>query len=476
MKIEMRALEQLLPSDHAARVVWEFVRKLDLSEFYADIKAVEGRPGQPPVDPAILLALWLLATIEGVGSARELARLSTAHIAYEWLCGEVGVNHHLLSDFRSAHPERLEKLLVQVLASLMNQGLVTLTRVAQDGMRVRASAGGSSFRRKPKLQEHLRDAQAQVEALKNQVDEDAGAADRRAKSAKERAAQERLARVEEALAQLPELEAKRERRKKGDGETVRCSTTDPDVRRMKMADGGTRPAYNPPAADLQRATGHDRRNAADRRLGCDQRRRGRRPDDTDGRTTRHALPAASAGLSRGRRLLVEAGHRRTGVSRHDGLHAGEGREPEAGERPRPVRASAGRLADDRHVATTDGNSRGSSVVQTPAEPGGIPERRVPQPRPATIPGPRLEESESRDALASAGLQPDSPANAGLAAPVLKNYGTRSEECLNPVLKTPPTSETTHPLRTQPSTPSSFNDRFSFYFKNNHSLSAWERAS
>lgn len=244
MKIELRALDQLLPGDHAARVVWEFVRKLDLAEYYADIKAVEGRPGQPPVDPAILLALWLLATIEGVGSARELARLSTTHIAYEWLCGEVGVNHHLLSDFRSAHPERLEKLLVQVLASLMNQGLVTLHRVAQDGMRVRASAGSSSFRRKPKLQEHLRDAQAQVEALKNQVDEDAGAADRRAKSAKERAAQERLARVEEALAQLPELEAKRERRKKGDGETARCSTTDPDARRMKMADGGTRPAYN----------------------------------------------------------------------------------------------------------------------------------------------------------------------------------------------------------------------------------------
>ena len=244
MKIELRALDQLLPGDHAARVVWEFVRKLDLSEFYADIKAVEGRPGQPPVDPAILLALWLLATIEGVGSARELARLCTAHLAYEWLCGEVGVNHHLLSDFRSAHPERLEKLLVQVLASLMNQGLVTLNRVAQDGMRVRASAGSSSFRRQGKLQEHLRDAQAQVEALKNQLDEDAGAADRRSKSAQERAAQERLARVEEALAQLPELEAKMERRKKGDGEKARCSTTDADARRMKMADGGTRPAYN----------------------------------------------------------------------------------------------------------------------------------------------------------------------------------------------------------------------------------------
>jgi transposase len=244
VRIEMRSLDQLLPAGDQARVVWEFVRKLDLAEFYADIRAVEGHVARSPVDPAILLALWLLATLDGIGSAREVALLSTRHLAYEWLCGEVGVNHHLLSDFRSARPERLEQLMVQVLAVLMDQGLVSLNRVAQDGMRVRASAGGSSFRRKGRLEEHLRDAQAQIEALKNQVDEDAGAADRRVQAAKTRAVTERLERVEEALAQLPELEAKMERRKKGDGDKARCSTTDPDARRMKMADGGTRPAYN----------------------------------------------------------------------------------------------------------------------------------------------------------------------------------------------------------------------------------------
>lgn len=134
--------------------------------------------------------------------------------------------------------------MAQVLATLMHQGLVSLSRVAQDGMRVRASAGGSSFRRKAKLEDHLRDAPAQLTALRNQVDEDSGAADRRAKSAKERAAVERAERIEEALAQLPELAAKMERRKKGDGQKARCSTTDPDARRMKMADGGTRPAYH----------------------------------------------------------------------------------------------------------------------------------------------------------------------------------------------------------------------------------------
>ena len=242
----MRSLDELLPGSHVARLVWEFVQKLDLSVYYAEIKAVEGGAGRNPVDPAIPLALWLLATIDGEGSARQLARHCGGRcpsLPYEWICGEVGVNYHLLSDFRQDHPERLEKLMAQVLATLMHQGLVSLSRVAQDGMRVRASAGGSSFRRKVKLEDHLLNAQAQLTALRNQVDEDSGAADRRAKSAKERAAVERAERIEEALAQLPELAAKMERRKKGDGQKARCSTTDPDARRMKMADGGTRPAY-----------------------------------------------------------------------------------------------------------------------------------------------------------------------------------------------------------------------------------------
>lgn len=245
VQIVMRSLDEMLPADHTARLIWDFVQKLDLSEYYASIKAVEGGVGRNPVDPAILLSLWLLATIDGVGSARDLAERCVGRcpvLPYEWLCGGVGVNYHLLADFKN--DQRLEQLMVQILGSLMNQGLVTLSRVAQDGMRVRASGGGSSFRRKPTLEGHLQQAQAQVNALKSQSDEDSGAADRRCQAAQERAARERVERIEEALKQVAELEAKMERRKKGDGKKARCSTTDPDARRMKMADGGTRPAYN----------------------------------------------------------------------------------------------------------------------------------------------------------------------------------------------------------------------------------------
>ena len=77
------SLEDLLPADHRARFVWSFAERLDLSALYGAIKAVEGHPGHPPADPRILLALWLYATVEGVGSARELDRLCREHIGFE---------------------------------------------------------------------------------------------------------------------------------------------------------------------------------------------------------------------------------------------------------------------------------------------------------------------------------------------------------------------------------------------------------
>lgn len=239
-QVELRPtdLEALLPAGHAARLVWRFVEGLDLTAFYARIKAREGGPGRAPVDPKILIALWLYATIDGVGSARALDRLCEAHDAYRWLRGGVRVNYHTLSDFRVAQQAALDDLLTQSIATLRHRGVVTLARVAQDGTRVRASAGVGSFRREGTLQERLTEARKLVERTARQQD---GGLDRAA-AAQARAAAEGLARVEEALAQLPAVaEAKRRNRTSS---APRTSTTDPDARIMKMADGGYRPAYN----------------------------------------------------------------------------------------------------------------------------------------------------------------------------------------------------------------------------------------
>ncbi len=242
-QLELRPsdLESTLPEGHTARLVWDFVLGLDLSVLYDGIRATEGHVGRAAIDPVILMSLWMYATIDGVGSARALARLCEAHDAYRWICGGVSVNHHTLSDFRVAHGEFLDDQLTVSVASLMTEGLVKLNRVAQDGVRVRASAGAASFRRKQTLEDCLKEAEEQVEALKREVDENPTGTERRRRSARERAARERVERVTEALKHVREVE---EKKKTAEKEKARASTSDPEARVMKMADGGFRPAFN----------------------------------------------------------------------------------------------------------------------------------------------------------------------------------------------------------------------------------------
>ena len=233
-------LEDLLAPEHLARTVWEFVQGLDLTPLLESIRSVEGRPGRPAIDPQILVALWLYATIEGISSARAVAWLCANHHGFRWLCGGVEVNYHTLADFRVAHIEFLDDLLTHSVATLMEQDLIDLNRVAQDGLRVRASAGAASFRRRPTLERCLQDAQTQVQRLRDEIATDPGEASRRQQKARERAAREREERIRKALERMPEMEAK----KKADKEKARVSTTDPEATVMKMADGGFRPAYN----------------------------------------------------------------------------------------------------------------------------------------------------------------------------------------------------------------------------------------
>ena len=251
-QVELRPmdLDSLLSADHPARVIWRYVEQLDLSALERAIKAREHTPGQAPASPRLLLALWLYATSQGVGSARALERLCESHDAYRWLCGGVSVNYHGLADFRSGHGELLDQLLTQHVATLSATGVIDLAEVVQDGVRVRASAGASSFRRQQSLHKHLKKARRLVEHLKREVDEDPDASNRRIKAAQERAAREREQRVTAALGKLAEIEAERRRRAKTNKKQVekqkkpRASTTDPQARVMKMADGGFRPAYN----------------------------------------------------------------------------------------------------------------------------------------------------------------------------------------------------------------------------------------
>jgi transposase len=244
-------LEELLAFDHRARVVWEFVETLDLSALYAAIKARAGEPGRPPPDPAVLLALWLYATIEGVGSARQLARLAQRDVAYRWIAGGVPLNYHGLSDFRVAHPEVLDRLLSESVTALIAEGLVSLAEIALDGTKVRAHASRGSFKTAAKLAQVEAAVTQRLTALKAEIASDPEASSRRRRAAQVRAAREVKERAERARAALDVVRAeKAERAKTHRGDEAKkksepkVSLSDPAARIMRFPDGAVRAAYN----------------------------------------------------------------------------------------------------------------------------------------------------------------------------------------------------------------------------------------
>jgi len=205
------------------------------------VSGIEGHKGRSAVDPRILLTLWLFAIIEGISSGRRLAKLCKRDAVYMWICGNVGVNYNLLNAFRVQHSDALQDIMSQTLATLQHHDLIEFNRISQDGIRVRANAGKSSFRRKATLKDLLRQARDKVKRVLSELDESSS---EQQQAAQIEAAEDRQRRVQAALAEYEELSTSREKRKKGEGEKTRVSTTDPEARNMKMADGGFRPAYN----------------------------------------------------------------------------------------------------------------------------------------------------------------------------------------------------------------------------------------
>lgn len=251
IELQQSSLDELLSPDHLARQVWDYVEGLDLGVLYGRVRTTVQSSGRPAIDPAILMSLWLYATLDGVGSARLVDRLCESEAAYRWLCGGVSVNYHTLSDFRSDAGPVLDDLLSRSMAGLIVSGLVDVQTVAVDGLRVRASAGSGSFRSGERLQELYEAAREAVEQLTTEVEEDHASAERRTWARRKAVAEDRLRRLEEARRAHAEIEERRQerdreqrRKKPRNDKPARASTSDPQARVMKMSDGGYRPAYN----------------------------------------------------------------------------------------------------------------------------------------------------------------------------------------------------------------------------------------
>lgn len=227
-------IEKLIEADHPARGIWAMVMSLDLRRLESKIKAVEGKAGQSTLNPRLLMALWIYSYSEGNSSARELSRMCGYEPGCQWLTGMQTVNHHTLGDFRVAHKEDLDAIFTQVLGLLSNKGLIEMKRITQDGTKIRANAKAGSFQRQERLQQHLQLAREQVDLLSNPESEPIR---QRMIQARKRARVEKQHRLEEALKELEQIQRET-------GKEVRVSSTDPDARVMKQANGGFAPSYN----------------------------------------------------------------------------------------------------------------------------------------------------------------------------------------------------------------------------------------
>ena len=375
--VRQGALDATVSSEHPVRDVWRFVEGLDLEPLRASIKARQGRPGRPAIDPSILVALWLWATIDAVGSAREIARLCREHDVYRWLLGGVTINHHTLSDFRTAHEHWLDDQLTRSVAALMALGAVTLRSVAQDGMRVRAHAKAASFRRRETLEQLLDAARTQLECVKRESDVDAAAFSARRRAARLRSAREREQRAIEALAVMHELEQARTGTPPEDTDDDAApppsppppgaATSDPVGRRRRLGrcpgrgqqeqgqaasgqhhrsglardeDGRRRlPAC------LERAVRCRRRHRGDRRGGAGQPRQRHAPDEADVRAGVQPLRARARHLAGRRRLRPARLDRDARARRHRGARPRRRRRASTGsiamrESPRTATRSA----------------------------------------------------------------------------------------------------------------------------------------
>lgn len=255
---DMIDLEALLASDHRVRVVWSFVERLDLSDLYAAIKSRVGEAGRPAADPRVLLALWLYATVEGVGSARELDRLAERDLAYRWLAGGVPLNYHGLAAFRVDHVALLDRLLTESVTALVAEGLVSLAEITLDGTKVRANASRASFKTEPTLVRIEAAAEARIAALKAELESDPAAGSRRRQAAQVRAQREIQQRAAAARATLDRLHAEKQARAQrhtkaeaAKGEP-KVSLSDPEARSMRFHDRAIRPAYNAQIAAVGR--------------------------------------------------------------------------------------------------------------------------------------------------------------------------------------------------------------------------------
>ncbi len=261
IEFKIESLDSSLPLDHDARTIWKFVNLLDLSKAEEAIASLKDYSGRPTIHPKIIISLWIYGISKGIVSGRKIAENCKDHRGFAWICGGISIGHHVLSNFRSKHCELFEDLVVQTISILVSEELIELKEVAQDGVKINANASKESFRRKPTLKKKkaaiMKNKAEIIKYIQELEDQQKkGLLLKEEKRKKKRELTEALKKEKRINETLKELEnfknqknknrSKHKNKKLSNKEVrkLRSSTTDPESRKMRMADGSFKAAYN----------------------------------------------------------------------------------------------------------------------------------------------------------------------------------------------------------------------------------------
>ena len=186
--MQFKCLDDLLPPEHKARAVWEFVDKMDLTSCYSKILSYKNHAGRSRTSPKVLLSLWIYSILDGNISARKIEELSCYHDAYKWIAGGTPVNRTMIAEFRSENPEKFEDLLTSCLAVMVQGNVISDHDFAQDGTRVKAYAGFNSFHRDETLEALKKEISLRIKELESESSKNPKSYDLRSKAAVEREA------------------------------------------------------------------------------------------------------------------------------------------------------------------------------------------------------------------------------------------------------------------------------------------------
>ena len=216
-------LDELLPLDHPARFVAEFVDALD-RDAWAELGVdIEGDlMGAPAYHPRALLSVWLYGFMTGVRSCRKLEAACRDQIPYLWLTGWQHPDHNTLWRFYKGHRQAMRKLFERTVGTAVAMKLAVQ---AVDGTKVVANASLNRSYDAEGLRgllERLERAITDLEA-QNEAGEEAAVARLPQKLADKEVLREQ---VKHAMADL--ASQKRHRR---------INLTDPEARLMKGRQG-----------------------------------------------------------------------------------------------------------------------------------------------------------------------------------------------------------------------------------------------